>query len=47
MGILGVSLSPFEGENPAEAMKRVLNEVDKQNKRIEETRGGLLVDAYR
>jgi hypothetical protein len=62
MGILGVSLSPFEGENPAEAMKRVLNEVDKQNKciqdlrpsnprddkkRIEETKGGLLVDAYR
>jgi hypothetical protein len=62
MGILGVSLSPFEGENPAEAMKRVLDEVEKQNKcvqdlrpsnprddkkRIEETKGGLLVDAYR
>jgi hypothetical protein len=32
MGILGVSLSPIEGESPAEAMKRVLDEVDKQNK---------------
>jgi hypothetical protein len=62
MGILGVRLSPFEGENPAEAMKRVLDEVERQNKcvqdlrpsnphddkkRIEETKGGLLVDAYR
>lgn len=32
MGILGVSLSPIEGEILAEAMKRVLDEVDKQNK---------------
>ncbi|KAJ6192357.1 hypothetical protein J3E72DRAFT_399374 [Bipolaris maydis] len=31
MGILGVSLSPIDGENLAEAMKRVLHEVDKQN----------------
>ena len=61
MGILGVSLSPIDGENLAEAMKRVLDEVDKQNKclqdlcpsnprndkkRIEETKGGLLVGAY-
>ncbi|KAF1978729.1 NACHT-domain-containing protein [Bimuria novae-zelandiae CBS 107.79] len=62
MGILGVSLSPIDGESPAEAMKRVIDEVDKQNKcvqdlrssnprddktRIEETKGGLLADAYR
>ncbi|EUC40676.1 hypothetical protein COCMIDRAFT_9492, partial [Bipolaris oryzae ATCC 44560] len=62
MGILGVSLSPIDGENLAEAMKRVLYKVDKQNKcmqdlcpsnsrddkkRIEETKGGLLTDAYR
>jgi hypothetical protein len=62
MGILGVSLSPIENESPAEAMKRVLDQVEKQNKcvqdlrpsdprddkkRIEETKGGLLVDAYR
>jgi hypothetical protein len=62
MGILGVSLSPIDDESPAEAMKRVLDEVDKQNKcvqdlrpsnprddkkRIEETKGGLLMDAYR
>ncbi|KAH8716753.1 hypothetical protein GQ44DRAFT_624900, partial [Phaeosphaeriaceae sp. PMI808] len=32
MGILGVSLSPIDGESPAEAMKRVIDEVDKQNK---------------
>jgi hypothetical protein len=32
MGILGFSLSPIDGENLAEAMKRVLDEVDKQNK---------------
>ncbi|KAF1934132.1 HET-domain-containing protein [Didymella exigua CBS 183.55] len=30
MGILGVSLSPIDGESPAEAMKRVIDEVDKQ-----------------
>jgi hypothetical protein len=62
MGLLGVSLSPFEGESPAEAMRRVTDEVDKQNecikdlrqtdprddkKRIEDTKGGLLVDSYR
>ena len=34
MSILGVSLSPIDGENLAEAMKRVLHEVDKQNKCI-------------
>ncbi|KAF1361606.1 HET-D [Lizonia empirigonia] len=32
MGILGVSLSPIEGESLAEAMKRVEDEFDKQNK---------------
>ncbi|KAJ8115727.1 hypothetical protein OPT61_g2688 [Boeremia exigua] len=62
MGILGVSLSPIDGESPSEAMKRIIDEVDKQNKcaqdlrpsdprddkkRIEETKGGLLMDAYR
>jgi hypothetical protein len=62
MGILGVSLSPIDGESPAEAMKRVTDEVEKQNKcvqdlrssnprddktRIEQTKGGLLADAYR
>jgi hypothetical protein len=62
MGILGVSLSPIDNESLAEAMKRVLDQVEKQNKcvqdlrpsdprddkkRIEETKGGLLVDAYR
>ncbi|KAL1796785.1 hypothetical protein ACET3X_005325 [Alternaria dauci] len=62
MGILGVSLSPIDGESQAEAMKRVRDEVEKQNhcvrdlrlsnprddkKRIEETKGGLLTDAYR
>ena len=61
MGILSASLSPIDGESPAEAMKRIIEEVDKQNKcdrdlrpsnphdekRIEETKGGLLVDAYR
>lgn len=62
MGILGVSLSPIDGESPAEAMKRVTDEVDKQNKcvqdlrssnprddktRIQQTKGGLLTDAYR
>ncbi|EOA82641.1 uncharacterized protein SETTUDRAFT_22619 [Exserohilum turcica Et28A] len=36
MGILGVSLSPIDGENLAEAMKRVLYEVDKQNKFIQD-----------
>ncbi|KAL5372496.1 hypothetical protein DPSP01_013458 [Paraphaeosphaeria sporulosa] len=62
MGILGVSLSPIYGESPAEAMRRVTDEVEKQNKciqdlrssnprddkkRIEQTKGGLLADAYR
>jgi hypothetical protein len=32
MGILGVSLSPFNGESPAEAMKRVTDEAEKQDK---------------
>ncbi|KAF3031302.1 hypothetical protein E8E12_000029, partial [Didymella heteroderae] len=32
MGILGVSLSPFDGESPAEAMKRVTDEAEKQDK---------------
>ncbi|KAL6151991.1 hypothetical protein ACJBU6_08883 [Exserohilum turcicum] len=36
MGILGVSLSPIDGENLAKAMKRVLDEVDKQNKCIQD-----------
>jgi hypothetical protein len=62
MGMLGVELSPFDGETLAEAMKRVLDEVDKQNKciqdirqtdprndkkRIEDTKGGLLLGSYR
>jgi hypothetical protein len=62
MGILGVSLSPINGESLPEAMKRVTDEVEKRNKcvqdlrssnppddkmRIEQTKGGLLVDAYR
>ncbi|KAF7506453.1 hypothetical protein GJ744_011703 [Endocarpon pusillum] len=38
MGILGVSLSPFDGESPAEAMKRVTDEVDKQNKCLQDIR---------
>ena len=32
MGILGVSLSPLDGESPAEAMKRVTDEAEKQDK---------------
>jgi hypothetical protein len=32
MGILGVSLSPIEGESLSEAIKRIEDEVDKQNK---------------
>jgi hypothetical protein len=36
MGILGVSLSPTDGENLAEAMKRVLDEVNKQNKCLQD-----------
>lgn len=36
MGILGVSLSPIDGENLVEAMKRVRDEVDKQNKCIQD-----------
>ncbi|KAL6150155.1 hypothetical protein ACJBU6_11667 [Exserohilum turcicum] len=36
MGILGVSLSPINGENLAEALKRVLDEVEKQNKCIQD-----------
>ena len=62
MGILGVSLSPIDGERPAEAMQRVKDENEKQNQcirdlrlsdprhdkiRIERTKGGLLMDAYR
>ncbi|KAF2825268.1 hypothetical protein CC86DRAFT_394952 [Ophiobolus disseminans] len=62
IGILGVSLLPFDGESLAEAMKRITDEVEKQNmcikdirhtdprdnkKRIEDTKGGLLVDSYR
>jgi hypothetical protein len=38
MGLLGVSLSPFEGEGPAEAMRRVIDEVDRQNKCIQDIR---------
>ncbi|KAJ5042653.1 beta transducin-like protein-like protein HET-E4s, partial [Bipolaris maydis] len=38
MGILGVSLSPFDGESLAEAMKRVTDEVDKQNKCLQDIR---------
>ena len=62
MGILGVSLSPIDGERLAEAMQRVKDENEKQNQcirdlrlsdprhdkiRIERTKGGLLMDAYR
>lgn len=36
MGILGISLSPIDGENLAEAMKRVLDEVNKQNKCLQD-----------
>jgi hypothetical protein len=36
MGILRVSLPPIDGESQAEAMKRVLDEVDKQNKCIQD-----------
>jgi hypothetical protein len=32
MGILGVSLSPFDSESPAEAMKRVTDKAEKQDK---------------
>ncbi|EMD59452.1 hypothetical protein COCSADRAFT_258862 [Bipolaris sorokiniana ND90Pr] len=35
-GILGVSLSPIDSENLAEVMKRVLDEVDKQNNCIQD-----------
>ena len=38
MGILGVSLSPLDGESPAEAMKRITDEVDKQNTCIQDMR---------
>ncbi|EUC27266.1 hypothetical protein COCCADRAFT_41952 [Bipolaris zeicola 26-R-13] len=38
MGILGVSLSPFDDESSAEAMKRVTDEVDKQNKCLQDIR---------
>ena len=38
MGILGVSLSPIDNESPAEAMKRVLDEVEKQNKCVQDLR---------
>jgi hypothetical protein len=36
MGILGVSLSPFDGESPAEAMKRVTDEAEKQDKCLQD-----------
>ncbi|ENI10865.1 hypothetical protein COCC4DRAFT_184065 [Bipolaris maydis ATCC 48331] len=36
MGILGVSVSPIDGESPAEAMRRVEREVDRQNKCIQD-----------
>lgn len=38
MGILGVSLSPLKGESLAEAMKRVVDEAEKQNKCIQDLR---------
>jgi hypothetical protein len=38
MGILGVSLSPLEDETPAGAMKRVTDEVEKQNKCVRDIR---------
>ncbi|KAF2031647.1 HET-domain-containing protein [Setomelanomma holmii] len=38
MGILGVSLSPIDGESPAEAMKRVRDEVEKQNQCVQDLR---------
>lgn len=34
MGILGVSISPFDGEGTAEALRQLMDEVDKQNKCI-------------
>ncbi|KAF1351448.1 hypothetical protein EJ07DRAFT_183822 [Lizonia empirigonia] len=38
MGILGVSLSPFDGESLEGAMKRVTDEVDKQGKCVQDIR---------
>lgn len=38
MGILGVSLSPIDGESQAEAMRRVEHEIDKQNKCVQDLR---------
>jgi hypothetical protein len=38
MGILGVSLSPFDGESPAEAMRRVIDEAEKQDKCLRDIR---------
>jgi hypothetical protein len=38
MGILGVSLSLLDGESPAEAMKRITDEVNKQNTCIQDMR---------
>ena len=61
-GILDVELAPVYGEGEAGAFKRLMGEVDKlerciqdirqtdpcdDKKRIEETKGGLLVDSYR
>lgn len=61
-GILDVELAPVYGEGEAGAFKRLMDEVDKlerciqdirqtdpcdDKKRIEETKGGLLVDSYR
>jgi hypothetical protein len=36
MGILGVSITPFEGEGPAEALRRLTTEVDKQSKCLQD-----------
>ncbi|PVI05164.1 hypothetical protein DM02DRAFT_611012 [Periconia macrospinosa] len=38
MGILGVNLSPINGENPAETMKRITDEVGKQTKCVQDLR---------
>jgi hypothetical protein len=38
MGILGVSISPFDGEGAAEALRRLMDEVDKQRKCTQDLR---------
>jgi hypothetical protein len=38
MGILGVSISPFDGESQVEAFKRITDEIKKQNKCIQDLR---------